>query len=68
VTGTNTTPDTNTLIHDVRNRLNRISMQAELAKMLIETNASSDVTTAALDKILHATDECSQILTDLSNT
>ena len=68
MTGANTTPDTNTLIHDVRNRLNRISMQAELAKMLIETNASSDMTTAALDKILHATDECSHILTDLSNT
>lgn len=63
----NDTPDANTLIHDARNRLNRISMQAELAKMLIETNASSDATIAALDKILHATDECGQILTDMSN-
>ena len=64
----NNIPETSTLIHDARNRLNRISMQAELAKMLIETNASSDVIIAALDKILNATDECSQILTDLSDT
>ena len=67
MTDMNKISEANTLIHDVRNRLNRISMQAELAKMLIETNAASDVTTAALDKILHATDECSQILTDLSD-
>ena len=63
--------DVNQLVHDARNSLNRISMQAELAKMLVEQANVADRAIAikiytALDKALVSCNECSDQLSDIT--
>ena len=49
---------TNTLHHDIRNHLNRISMQTELAKMLLEQGADTNKILDILEPILKACSDC----------
>lgn len=51
------------LIHDIRNGLNSIAMNAELAKLLVMQKGSSDMTVKALDTILKQSTLCSELLT-----
>lgn len=57
----------NTLIHDVRNPLNRISMQAEMAKLVIENDMPKEKAIAALEKILTACQDSSVALQMLAD-
>lgn len=52
----------NTLIHDVRNPLNRISMQAEMVKLVLEQDMPKEKALAAVDKILVACQDTSAAL------
>ncbi|WNO60293.1 histidine kinase dimerization/phospho-acceptor domain-containing protein [Rheinheimera sp. MMS21-TC3] len=56
------------VIHDVRKPLNRISMQAELIKLVLENDLAKDKALAAVEKIIQSCQDCSsqlqQILTD----
>ncbi|ABG42654.1 hypothetical protein Patl_4155 [Paraglaciecola sp. T6c] len=57
---------TNSLIHDVRNPLNRISMQAEMVKLVLENDLPKEKAIAALDKILVACQDSSAALQKLA--
>ena len=57
---------TNSLIHDVRNPLNRISMQAEMVKLVLENDMPKEKALAALDKILVACQDGSAALQKLA--
>ncbi|TYK65088.1 histidine kinase [Colwellia echini] len=63
-TGSN---DINQLIHDSRGSLNRISMQAELIKMVLENDMPKEKALAALDKIIAACQDCSHNLQDVTD-
>lgn len=52
-------------IHDIRKPLNRISMQAELIKLVLENNLPPEKATEAVDKILQSCQDCSQLLQSL---
>lgn len=52
----------NTLIHDIRNPLNRISMQAEMVKLVLEHDMPKEKALDALDKILVACQDSSAAL------
>lgn len=54
------------LVHNARNRLNRISMQTELAKLLLEQGSPPEKVITALDKVLVACDECSEQILSIS--
>ncbi|MBV2129123.1 histidine kinase dimerization/phospho-acceptor domain-containing protein [Arsukibacterium indicum] len=54
-------------VHDIRKPLNRISMQAELIKLVLENNLPPDKAIAAIDKILQSCQDCSQLLENLLN-
>ncbi len=56
-----------TLIHDARGPLNRISMNAELVKMVIENDLPKEKAVLALEKIIVACQDCSEKLQDISN-
>ncbi|MBU2869628.1 histidine kinase [Colwellia sp. E2M01] len=62
------TNDINTLIHNTRGPLNRISMQAELIKMVLESDMPKEKVLAAADKIIAACQDCSNSLQDISNS
>ncbi|WP_395339176.1 histidine kinase [Ningiella sp. W23] len=49
-------------IHDARRPLNNISMQAELIKMLAESNEQATDILAAADKIIQYCQQCSEQL------
>lgn len=57
----------NELIHDARAPLNRISMQAELIKLVLENNMPVEKALEATDKIINSCQECSQFLEVISN-
>jgi signal transduction histidine kinase len=57
---------TNSLIHDVRNPLNRISMQAEMVKLVLENDMPKEKAIVALDKILAACQDSSAALQKLA--
>lgn len=59
-------PTTNSLIHDVRNPLNRISMQAEMVKLVLENDMPREKAIAALNKILVACQDSSAALQKLA--
>ena len=50
-------------VHDIRNNLNRISMQAELIKLVLEVKEDEEKIAINLDKILDACVMCHQPLT-----
>lgn len=49
-------------IHDARKPLNRISMQAELIKLVLENDLPPAKALEALDKIVQSCQECSLLL------
>ena len=55
----------NHFIHCVRNPLNTISLNAELGKMLIEDQGSTEQIKQAFSVILQQCKNCEQILTDM---
>lgn len=57
----------NELIHDARAPLNRISMQAELIKLILENDMPTDKALEAANKIIDSCQECSQFLEQISN-
>lgn len=56
----------NTLIHDARSPLNRISMNAELVKLILENDMPTEKAIQAIDKIIAACQECSGTLQVIS--
>ena len=52
-------------VHDIRKPLNRISMQAELIKLVLENNLPPQKAIEAVDKILQSCQDCSQLLQSL---
>tara|TARA_R110000744_G_scaffold1965_5_gene7664 strand:- start:8305 stop:8523 length:219 start_codon:yes stop_codon:yes gene_type:complete len=58
--------DINQLIHDTRAPLNRISMQAELIKMVLENDMPKEKALAAVNKIIDACQDCSMRLQDVT--
>jgi signal transduction histidine kinase len=60
--------DVKQLIHDVRGPLNKISMNAELVKLLIENDMPREKALVALDKIIQGCQECSQHLQQIAET
>lgn len=59
-------PNLNQLIHDARGPLNRISMQAEMIKLVLENGMPIDKAMDAANKIIASCQECSQSLEQLS--
>jgi signal transduction histidine kinase len=57
----------NKLIHDARGPLNRISMNAELIKLVLENDMPKEKALAALDKIISNCQQCSDSLEQISN-
>lgn len=57
----------NQLLHDTRGRLNRISMHAELVKLVLENDMPKEKAIEATSKIIAACQDCSSSLEDLSN-
>ena len=60
--------DVKQLIHDVRGPLNKISMNAELVKLVIENDLPREKALAALDKIIQDCQVCSQHLQQIAET
>ncbi|WP_133468679.1 histidine kinase [Paraglaciecola marina] len=54
------------LVHDARSPLNRISMNAEMIKLVLENDMPKEKGLQALDKIIKACQECSQTLQTIS--
>lgn len=54
-----------TLIHDVRNPLNTISMNAELGKLALQTRGDVDKAIQVFDTILRECKACGDKLSDL---
>lgn len=48
--------------HDIRKSLNRISMQAELIKLVLENELDKAEAITAVNKILQACQDCSEQL------
>lgn len=63
---TNEKNDINQLVHDARAPLNRISMQAELIKMVLENDMPKEKALAAVNKIIVACQDCSKSLQDVA--
>ena len=61
----NTTLNKN--IHDVRGYLNRISMQAELVKLLLSQEAAPEKMVTSLNTILDACEQCNNPLSEMSD-
>lgn len=57
-----------TLIHDVRNPLNTISMNAELGKLALQTRGDIDKAIQVFDTILRECKVCGDKLSDLKET
>lgn len=55
------------LIHDARGPLNTISVNAEVAKLLIQKPGSTEALLAAMQNILHECQRCNAILLRLGN-
>ena len=58
----------NELVHDARAPLNRISMNAELIKLVLENDTPKDKALAALDKIIANCQACSDSLQLISES
>jgi signal transduction histidine kinase len=54
--------NTDTLLHDIRNPLNGIAMNAELAKLILQTTGDTTKALTALDTILKNCQLCSEQL------
>lgn len=58
----------NKLVHDARAPLNRISMNAELIKLVLENDMPKDKALAALDKIISNCQQCSDSLQKIADS
>ena len=58
-------PDLDKWVHDIRNELNAIAMNAELARMLLEQQGAADAAMKALNVILEKSAACGRILEDM---
>lgn len=58
----------NKLVHDARAPLNRISMNAELIKLVLENDMPKEKAIAALDKIISNCQQCSDSLQQISDS
>ncbi|HCV02544.1 histidine kinase [Pseudoalteromonas sp. SSMSWG5] len=56
------------LVHDARAPLNRISMNAELVKLVLENDMPKQKALDALDKIIANCQQCSEQLQLISDT
>lgn len=56
-----------TLIHDLRNPLNTISVNAELARLQLQKSQDPEAVMQCLNKIINECQKCSQVLTDVSH-
>lgn len=56
-----------TMIHDARGPLNRISMNAELVKLVLENDLPREKAVDALNKIVAACQDCSDKLQAISD-
>ncbi|WJG09650.1 histidine kinase [Aliiglaciecola sp. LCG003] len=56
------------LIHDARGPLNKISMNAELVKLVVQNDMPKEKALAALDKIIAACQDCSTSLQSISES
>lgn len=56
------------LVHDVRGPLNKISMNAELVKMVLQNDMPLEKALVALDHIIQECQECSQFLQQIAET
>jgi signal transduction histidine kinase len=57
--------DTQRLLHDVRNPLNNISVNAELGKLTLERTGDTDKATAIFERILQECRRCDTVLSEL---
>ena len=62
MTSDNQTEQLNKLVHDARAPLNRISMNAELIKLVLENDMPKEKALDALDKIINNCQQCSESL------
>jgi signal transduction histidine kinase len=56
-----------TLVHDARAPLNRISMNAELIKLVLENDMPKDKALSALEKIINNCQQCSVSLQKIAD-
>ena len=68
MTSDNQTEQLNKLVHDARGPLNRISMNAELIKLVLENDMPKEKALDALDKIINNCQQCSEILQKISDS
>ena len=52
--------------HQLRNHVNNITMNAELAKMQLESAATNDKVLVSVNRILKQCQNCAEFLNDLS--
>jgi|GEM_PF-5342655 len=58
-------PGLSKLVHDIRNELNAIVMNAELARLLLQRQEAGDGAMRALDVILDKSSACGRILEEM---
>ncbi len=62
------TEQINKLVHDARAPLNRISMNAELIKLVLENDMPKEKALDALDKIINNCQQCSESLQKITDS
>ncbi|GAA0859234.1 histidine kinase [Aliiglaciecola litoralis] len=62
-----TTENLQEKVHDARGPLNRISMNAELIKLVLQNDMPKEKALEAIDKILLACQDCSEKLQNISD-
>ncbi|GAA59317.1 hypothetical protein P20652_1178 [Pseudoalteromonas sp. BSi20652] len=68
MTSDNKTEQLNKLVHDTRAPLNRISMNAELIKLVLENDMPKEKALDALDKIINNCQQCSESLQKITDS
>ena len=68
MTSDNQTEQLNKLVHDARAPLNRISMNAELIKLVLENDMPKDKALDALEKIINNCQQCSESLQKITDS
>ncbi|ATC85546.1 MULTISPECIES: histidine kinase dimerization/phospho-acceptor domain-containing protein [Pseudoalteromonas] len=68
MTSDNQTEQLNKLVHDARAPLNRISMNAELIKLVLENDMPKEKALDALDKIINNCQQCSESLQKITDS
>ena len=68
MTSDNQTGQLNKLVHDARAPLNRLSMNAELIKLVLENDMPKEKALDALDKIINNCQQCSESLQKITDS